>query len=217
MDFSKLLEANTWEILLKGLWVTLEVAVVAIILSFIIGIVLGILRYSKVPVLSQLATFYIEVVRNIPLLVVIFFAFNTLMDKFDSLVMIVIFGMTVFTSALIAEIVRSGLNSVPIGQIEAARAQGMSYTQTLIHIILPQALKRMIPPLVGQFVTLIKDTSLAAAITLPELLHEAKLIYSNPSYVNATIPILLLVALIYFVVNYSLSLLSRQLEKRLAG
>ncbi|MDQ0416080.1 putative glutamine transport system permease protein [Croceifilum oryzae] len=217
MDFSKLLEGNTWGILLKGLWVTLEVAVVAIILSFLIGIVLGILRYSKIPVLSQLATLYIEIVRNIPLLVIIFFAFNTLLDKFDSLVVIVIFGMTVFTSALIAEIVRSGLNSIPIGQIEAARAQGMSYVQTLIHIILPQALKRMIPPLVGQFVTLIKDTSLAAAITLPELLHEAKLIYSNPSYVNATIPILLLVALIYFVVNYSLSLLSRQLEKRLAG
>ncbi|TCP66533.1 amino acid ABC transporter permease [Baia soyae] len=217
MDFSKLLEGNTWGILMKGLWVTLEVAVIAIILSFIIGIVLGILRYSKLPVLSQLATLYIEIVRNIPLLVVIFFAFNTLLDKLDSLVMIVIFGMTVFTSALIAEIVRSGLNSVPIGQIEAARAQGMSYIQTLIHIILPQALKRMIPPLVGQFVTLIKDTSLAAAITLPELLHEAKLIYSNPSYVNATIPILLLVAVIYFVVNYSLSLLSRQLEKKLAG
>ncbi|SFX19239.1 putative glutamine transport system permease protein [Thermoactinomyces sp. DSM 45891] len=217
MDFSKLLEGNTWEILLKGLWVTLEVAVVAIILSFIIGIILGILRYSKLPVLSQLATLYIEIVRNIPLLVIIFFAFNTLLDKFDSLVMIVIFGMTVFTSALIAEIVRSGLNSVPIGQIEAARAQGMSYVQTLIHIILPQALKRMIPPLVGQFVTLIKDTSLAAAITLPELLHEAKLIYSNPSYVNATIPILLAVAVIYFIVNYSLSLLSRRLEKKLAG
>ncbi|SDY15212.1 amino acid ABC transporter permease [Thermoactinomyces sp. DSM 45892] len=217
MDFSKLLEGNTWEILLKGLWVTLEVAVVAIILSFIIGIMLGILRYSKLPVLSQLATLYIEIVRNIPLLVIIFFAFNTLLDKFDSLVMIVIFGMTVFTSALIAEIVRSGLNSVPIGQIEAARAQGMSYVQTLIHIILPQALKRMIPPLVGQFVTLIKDTSLAAAITLPELLHEAKLIYSNPSYVNATIPILLTVAVIYFIVNYSLSLLSRRLENKLAG
>lgn len=215
MDFSKLLEWNTWEILLKGLLVTLEVAVVAIVLSFVFGVLLGILRYSKAPVLSQLATFYIEVVRNIPLLVIIFFAFNVMLDTFESLVVAVIFGMTVFTSALIAEIVRSGLNSVPVGQIEAARAQGMTYIQTLIHIILPQALKRMIPPLVGQFVTLIKDTSLAAAIALPELLHEARIIYS--SYMNATIPILLVVALVYFIVNYSLSLVSRRLENKLAG
>ena len=128
----------------------------------------------------------------------------------------VIISMTIFTSALVAEIVRSGLNSVHPGLIEAARSQAFSYLQTLWYVILPLGLKRTIPPMVSQFVTVIKDTSLAVAISLPEKPTDHAQIIYNKEF-NATIPILLFVALIYFVINYLLSKMSRFLEKRLVG
>ncbi|WP_435873913.1 amino acid ABC transporter permease [Polycladomyces subterraneus] len=217
MDFQHTFAPETLRTLMEGLLVTLEVAASAIVLSFILGIILGILRYTKLPVLSQLAVLYIEVMRNLPLLLIIFFGYFGLRDMGIDLpvTMAAIAGLTVFTSALIAEIVRSGLNSVEKGQIEAARSQGFTYVQTLWYIILPQALKRMIPPLVSQFITLVKDTSLAVVISLEEMMHNAQIVYNK--YVNATIPLLLLVAFIYFTINYSLSRVSRYLEKRLAG
>jgi putative glutamine transport system permease protein len=217
VDLQHTFAPATLRSLMEGLLVTLEVAASAIVLSFVIGIVLGILRYTKLPVLSQLAVLYIEVMRNLPLLLIIFFGYFGLRDMGIDLpvTMAAIAGLTVFTSALIAEIVRSGLNSVERGQIEAARAQGFTYVQTLWYIILPQALKRMIPPLVSQFITLVKDTSLAVVISLQEIMHNAQIVYNK--YVNATIPLLVLVAFIYFTINYSLSRMSRYLEKRLAG
>jgi putative glutamine transport system permease protein len=217
IDFSVLFNAYYLRSLAEGLLVTLEVAAGAIALSFVFGIILGILRYTRWPVVSQLAVLYIETIRNLPLLLVIFFGYFGLREWGVDLpiTLSVIFSMAVFTAALVAEIVRSGLLSVEKGQIEAARSQGFTYLQTLWYIILPQALKRMIPPLVSQFVSLIKDTSLAVAISLPELTHNAQIIYNKN--VNGTVPLLLFVALIYFVINYGLSLVSRRLEKRLAG
>ncbi|WP_419179869.1 amino acid ABC transporter permease [Polycladomyces zharkentensis] len=217
MDLQHTFAPATLRSLMEGLLVTLEVAASAIVLSFVFGIILGILRYTKLPVLSQLAVLYIEVMRNLPLLLIIFFGYFGLRDMGIELpvTMAAITGLTVFTSALIAEIVRSGLNSVEKGQIEAARAQGFTYSQTLWYIILPQGLKRMIPPLVSQFITLVKDTSLAVVISLEEIMHNAQIVYNK--YVNATIPLLILVAFIYFTINYSLSRVSRYLEKRLAG
>jgi putative glutamine transport system permease protein len=216
LDFSAVLQKDNLLFLLDGLLVTLEVALLAIILSFVIGTILGILRYTKLPVLSQLATLYIEVIRNIPFLLVIFFGYFGFKELNIDLPITtsVIVSMTIFTSALIAEIVRSGLNSVDNGQTEAARAQGLSYVQTLWYIIMPQGLKRTIPPMVSQFVSLLKDTSLAVAISLPELTHNAQIIY-NKNF-NATIPILIAVAITYFIVNFTLSLLSRKLEKVLS-
>lgn len=217
MDFSVLTNVDYLLFLSEGLMVTLQVAFFAILFSFIVGIVLGTIRYSKIPVLSHLAVLYIELIRNLPLLLIIFFGYFGLkeLDVDLPITTSVILSMTVFTSALIAEIVRSGLNSVEKGQIEAARSQGFTYTQTLFYIIMPQALKRMIPPLVSQFVALIKDTSLAVAISLPELTHHAQIIYNQN--LNASIPLLMFVALIYFVINYCLSIASRKLEKKLAG
>ncbi len=216
MDFQAVFTKSNLLFLLDGLLVTLEVALVAIILSFVFGTILGILRYSKLPVLSQLAILYIETIRNIPFLLVIFFGYFGLKQLEIDLPITtsVIISMTIFTSSLIAEIVRSGLNSVDQGQTEAARAQGLNYTQTLWHIIMPQGFKRTIPPMVSQFVSLLKDTSLAVAISLPELMHNAQIIY-NKSF-NATIPILLTCAVIYFILNFSLSMVSRKLEKVLS-
>lgn len=216
MDFSFLTRPDIMMSLLDGLLVTLEVAVFAILFSFIFGIILGTLRYTKLPVLSQIATLYIETIRNLPLLLIIFFGYFAFKEWGWELPITtsVIISMTIFTSALVAEIVRSGLNSVDRGQIEAARASGLTYTKTLWYIVLPQALRRMIPPMVSQFVSLLKDTSLAVAISLPELMHNAQIVYSR--YYNMTLPLLIFVSLIYFVINYSLSQASRHLEKKLA-
>jgi aspartate/glutamate/glutamine transport system permease protein len=217
MDFAKAFSPEYLAFLWEGLQVTLQVAVFAIALSFVIGIILGTIRYTRIPVLSHIAVLYIETIRNLPLLLIIFFGYFGLkeMDIDLPITTSVILSMTIFTSALVAEIVRGGLQSIDRGQIEAARSQGFTYVQTLWYIVMPQALKRMIPPIVSQFVSLIKDTSLAVAISLPELTHNAQIIYNKD--VNTTVPILLLVALTYFAINYSLSLFSRKLEKKLAG
>ncbi|PDY48537.1 amino acid ABC transporter permease [Bacillus pseudomycoides] len=214
MDFRGAYTGDHILFLLKGLLVTLEIAVVAILLSFIIGSIVGTLRYAKIPVASQLLAFIVEIIRNLPLLLIIFFTYFALPEAGLKLEITTaaIVALTIFEAAMISEIVRSGLLSIEKGQIEAARASGLSYIQTLWHIILPQALRRMVPPLVSQFISLLKDTSLAVVISLPELMHNAQII--NGQNVNYMIPTLLLVACMYFVVNYSLSLVSRKLESR---
>ncbi|PFR24743.1 glutamine ABC transporter permease [Bacillus cereus] len=214
MDFQGAYTGDHLLFLLKGLLVTLEIAVIAILLSFIIGSVVGTLRYTKIPVVSQLLALIVEIIRNLPLLLIIFFTYFALPEvglKLE-ITTAAIVALTIFEAAMISEIVRSGLLSIEKGQIEAARASGLSYAQTLWYIILPQALRRMVPPLVSQFISLLKDTSLAVVISLPELMHNAQII--NGQNVNYMIPTLLLVACMYFVANYSLSLVSRKLESR---
>jgi putative glutamine transport system permease protein len=200
--------------LLQGLWVTLEVALVSIVLSFIIGTLFGIIRYWKVPVLSQVTGLLVETIRNLPLLLIIFFTYFALpevgikMSKMNAAIV----ALVIFESAMLAEIVRSGLNSIDRGQIEAARSSGLSAVQTMRFIILPQGLRRMVPPIVSQFISLLKDTSLAVVIALPELMNHAQII--NGRNVNYVIPTFIMIALMYFVVNYALSILSRKLENK---
>lgn len=215
MDFIGAYSFGNLGYLFKGFLITLEVAVISILLSFLIGSLLGTLRYAKILVLSKVVAVIVETIRNLPLLLIIFFVYFGLREVGLKLEIIpaAIMALTIFESAMISEIVRSGLNSIEKGQIEAARSSGLTYIQTMWHIILPQALKRMIPPLVSQFISLLKDTSLAVVITLPEMFHNAQGIY-NGNF-NYVIPIFLLIALIYFIVNYSLSLVARALEKRL--
>jgi putative glutamine transport system permease protein len=216
MDFAG---AFTWDnirFLLEGLGVTLKVALIAIVFSFVIGCLLGTVRYTKVPVISQLTVLLVETIRNLPLLLIIFFTFFALPEVGIKLSVqnAAIAALIIFESAMIAEIVRSGLNSIDKGQIEAARASGLTYMQTLWYIVLPQALRRMVPPMVSQFISLLKDTSLAVIISLGDLMHNAQIIHGQN--VNFVIPILLLTAFIYFIVNYTLSLLARRLEARQA-
>ncbi|WP_339170142.1 amino acid ABC transporter permease [Anoxybacillus sp. FSL W8-1294] len=214
MDFVGAYSPAHLKFLLEGFVVTLEVAFLSIFFSFLIGIVIGVLRYSRIPFISPLLAVGVETIRNLPLLLIIFFTYFALpevgfkLDKFYAAIL----ALVIFESAMLSEIVRSGLNSIEKGQIEAARSSGLTYTQTLWHIILPQALRRMVPPIVGQFISLLKDTSLAVVIALPELMNHAQII--NGQNVNYVIPIFLLVAVMYFVINYSLSLVSRRLEHK---
>ncbi|MEH7455792.1 glutamine ABC transporter permease [Bacillus pseudomycoides] len=214
MDFRGAYTGDHFLFLLKGLFVTLEIAVIAILLSFIIGSIVGTLRYTKIPVVSQLLAVIVEIIRNLPLLLIIFFTYFALPEAGLKLEIktAAIVALTIFEAAMISEIVRSGLLSIEKGQIEAGRASGLSYVQTLWHIILPQALRRMVPPLVSQFISLLKDTSLAVVISLPELMHNAQII--NGQNVNYMIPTFMLAACMYFIVNYGLSLVSRRLEIR---
>lgn len=212
MDFIGAYSPDHIMFLLKGFWVTMKIAGISIVLSFLLGSILGIIRYAKIPVLAQISAFFVEIIRNLPLLLIVFFVYFALPEIGIKLGITwsAIIALTIFESAMLAEIIRSGLNSVHKGQMEAGRSSGLSYVQTLWHIILPQGLRSMVPPIVSQFISLLKDTSLAVVITLPDLMHNAQVI--NAQSINFIIPIFILTALIYFVVNYALSLVARRLE-----
>ena len=123
-----------------------------------------------------------------------------------------IIALVVFEGAMLAEIVRSGIAAVDPGQMEGARSNGMTYMQAMYHVIIPQALNKMIPSLLSQFVSLVKDTSLATIIVLPELLFHAQIIYSqNTTYL---IPMYVIIAVMYFIVCFSLSMVAKHLQSK---
>ena len=156
MDFIGAYQPDHLAFLLEGFAVTLKVAFISIILSFIIGLVVGTLRFAQIPVLSKVLAVVVETIRNLPLLLIIFFTYFALPEigiKL-SITASAIAALTVFESAMLSEIIRSGLKSIDKGQIEAARSSGLTYIQTLKMIIMPQALRRMVPPIVSQFISL---------------------------------------------------------------
>lgn len=214
MDFGQAYSPDNLRFLMEGLGMTLRLALVAIILSFIIGCVLGVIRYARVPILSKLVGLLVEIIRNLPLLLLIFFARFGLPELGIKLspFWAAIVALSIFEAAMISEIVRSGLKSVEKGTIEAARASGLTYMQTLRHIVLPIGLRRMVPPIVSQFISLLKDTSLAVIISLAELTHNANIVMGQD--ISIVLPTLLLVAALYFAVNYALSIIARRLESK---
>lgn len=201
--------------LLMGLWVTIYISVISVILSFIIGSILGIIRYSKIKYLSKFVGFVIDIIRNVPLLLIIFFTYFGLPNfgLRPETIPAAIIAMTVFESSMIAEIVRSGIQSVSIGQMEGARSTGMSFVQALWHIVLPQAYKNMIPTIISQFVSLIKDTSLATIIVVPEMMQHAQVIYGQNA--NYILPMFAALAVLYFIVCFTLSIIGNVIGKRL--
>ncbi len=216
MDFAGAFSAANLGFLMDGFYLTLIVAFVSIILSFVIGVIVGVIRYAEVPVLSPVMFFLVELIRNLPLLLIIFFVRFALPEVGIKmgLTTAAIAALTIFEAAMIAEIVRGGLTAIDKGQIEAARSSGLSSFQTLWHIVLPQGLRHMVPPLVSQFISLLKDTSLATIVALPELMHNAKIVMGQKE--SFTIPVLLLIAVLYFAVNYLLSVVSRRFEHKTA-
>ncbi|MBH5318334.1 amino acid ABC transporter permease [Paenibacillus sp. GSMTC-2017] len=216
MDFIGAYSSNNLLYLLKGFLVTIEVSALSILFAFLIGTVMGVTRYAKVPVLDKIFALYVGLIRNIPLLLVFFFIFFALPEVGIKLSIFAssVAGLTIYASAMLCEIVRSGLISINKGQIEAARASGLNYVQTLWHIVLPQGLKRMIPAIMSEFTSIMKGSSLAIVIMLPEMMRAAQVIYNND--VKFVVPMLLLVTFLYFIVNFTLSLFARRLERRLA-
>src|SRR5699024_5063366 len=211
------IHAYSWvdiRFLLQGLWVTIYVSLISIALSFVVGLILGLVRYMKIKYVSAIVGFIIDIIRNLPLLLIIFFTYFALpktglrMSPLSASIA----ALVVFESAMLAEIVRSGIIAVDPGQMEGARANGMTYWQAMWYIILPQALLKMIPPLVSQFISLIKDTSLATIIVLPELLYRAQIIYGQDT--RYMLPMYFMIAVMYFIVCFALSLVAKRMEKK---
>lgn len=198
--------------LLQGFALTLYIAFISIILSTFFGTILGVIKSLSNGILGKLVGIYIEVVRNTPLLLwILVTRFVVQMKAVNAGIL----AFTIFTTAIIGEIVRGGLNSINKGQWEAALSQGFNTFQTLKYIIFPQAFKNMIPALLSQFITVIKDTSFLWAVGIEEVTGKSMILmgyYSKPMQVFT---IYIIVALIYFVVNYLLSLVFRAKHEKL--
>ncbi len=205
--------------LLGGLGLTLAISVVTVGLSVVLGTILGLLRSYDRFILGKLAAVYIEVFRNTPLLLWIFVCF--VMVPVGTFIVRGTLGIFLFTSAVMAEIIRGGLNSISRGQFEAAASQGFSFPQALALIILPQTFRRIVPSLMSQIVTTIKDTSFLYQVAIAEFFYCAKnLISSLSKSVNVTtahvFTIYFMVAAVYFLINFSLSCLVRRMQRRTA-
>jgi general L-amino acid transport system permease protein len=210
---------NRW----GGFLLTVFLAVAAILLSFPLGVLLALGRRSSLPAVRAVCVAYIELFRGVPLITILFMAF--FMIGFflpegvgaPSLVTRAIIGFVLFTAAYVAEIVRGGLQSVPTGQIEAAQALGLSPFRITMRIVLPQALRAVIPGLVGQFISLYKDTSLVFILGLTELLAVAQNITKQPDFLaqGLFVETLVFVSLIYWTGSYWMSRESQRLERRL--
>jgi His/Glu/Gln/Arg/opine family amino acid ABC transporter permease subunit len=201
----------TWRFLGRGLLLTLQVTVIAATASLAIGTLLALLRLTRTPVIHYPALVLIEGVRALPVLFIIFFTWAALISFRDLALWVpATVGLTVYTSAVTAEIIRAGISSIELGQLEASRALGLSYPTAMRHVILPQALRRMVPPLISQLITLLKDTSLASIIGLAEFFQQGRTLYNfwgNP------LQTLLTVALVYMLINTALSRVSGRLEE----
>ncbi len=211
-------------LLLQGLWITLKISVLATLLGLVIGLFAGLARISSNPALKWFAITYIEIIRGSPLLVQIFIWYFVLATLFNTLlarhglpeISALWYGtasLACFAGAYVAEIVRAGIQSIHRGQTEAARSLGMTYVQCMVHVILPQALRRIIPPLAGQFISLIKDSSLLGIIAIRELTKATR------EVVTASLQpfeIWFLCALLYLILTFSLSMLLQYVERRMA-
>ena len=204
---------TTWRALGNGLLVTLQIGLVALVLSLALGIPLGMARAGITGPARWLVSAWIEAVRATPVLAILFIAYLGVsrlgldLSTFQAAVV----GLTVYNSAILAEIVRAGIASIARGEVDAARSLGMSYAQTMRHVVLPQALSRMTPAIVSQLITLVKDTSLAFILGGQELVGFGRsffTFYGNP------LETYIVIALLFFAVNYPLSRFARRLEQK---
>ncbi len=214
-----------------GFHLNILLAVVGIVASFPLGVVLALGRTSSYPVFRVASTVYIELIRGVPLITILLMAWLVLPDFLPSfevpvlapagldrmeLVYRVMVAFTLFSAAYVAEAVRGGLQAVPRGQIEAANALGLGTFSILGFIVLPQALRAVIPALVGQFISLFKDTSLVFIVWLTELLRAGRAVAEGQiEFSGREKEVLLFVALVFWIVAFSMSRLSQRLERTL--
>jgi len=202
--------------LLSGLGVTIEIAVISLILAVILGIILGIFSISTSKILKTISTVYIYIVRGTPLMIQALFLFfgvgQALNIRFDPMAAAII-TLTVNASAYMAEIFRGGIQAVDNGQMEAARSLGLGYYKSMRKVILPQAIKIMIPSILNQFIVTLKDTSILSVISIRELTLSGQIIIARnfqPMNMYA------IVAAMYLIIITLLTLVSRYIERRLS-
>ena len=188
-DWAIITSGQYFEWIVSGVKVTLQLSVVSIALSFILGLLIAVMRMSQIKPILWFSHAYLEFFRNTPLLVQIFFwyfgsykilpqAVNDWMNTMNFEFAAAVIALTIYTSAFIAEDIRSGVRSIPKEQMEAARSSGFSYLGSMYHIILPQAVRLTIPPLINQFLNLTKNSSLAMTIGVAELTYQARQVES---------------------------------------
>jgi putative glutamine transport system permease protein len=208
--------ADNTKFLFAGFAVTIIVSVVTVLASVLFGTLLALLRSYEKYILGKLASVYIEIFRSTPLLLwilvcVFMLPLGTALGRGT-------LALTLYTSSVIAEIVRGGLNSIDKGQFEAARSQGFNFTQTLWYVVLPQCFKRIVPSLMSQIITTVKDTSFFAQFGIAEFFFNAKTLMGilPQKTIITTAHIFVIfsfIALVYFIANFALSLIVRKCSK----
>jgi len=215
IGFRAILSGDYPALLWAGLQLTLGVSVSALLVSVLLGTLLGVVRTFRVPLLCTLGNAYVEVVRGVPLIVllsVVYYglpALGVTLQGFPAAVL----ALGLYSAAYTSEIVRGGLRSVPDGQLEAARSLGLSRVQSLRFVVLPQAWRVALPALGNEFVSLILGSSLASAVTLQELFAQGKYI-TNATYRQFEVYAVL--AVVYFLLTFTLTRLVRLMERRLS-
>ena len=214
------LTAEVWQqYLIPGILGTLKAAAISMVLASIFGLVFGIGRLSQVSAIRWVSSVVVEFFRSVPVLIMMIFFFglyaqNNVFDSELNPLAAVVTGLTLYNGSVVAELVRSGVYSLPRGQSEAGLSIGLSPGQTLRSIQLPQALTAMLPALIGQMVVVLKDSALGYAITYLELLNWSKTLGS--AYAN-TVPAYIVAALLFIVMNYLLTVAARLVERRLSS
>ncbi|WHZ58225.1 amino acid ABC transporter permease [Metabacillus hrfriensis] len=201
-------------ILLKGLQVTLYVFIIAILLGFLIGLVVALMRLAPVKILTWIAKVYIDAIRGTPFIVQLFFIYfgiNSLNLISLNSTTAGIITVAINAGAYFAEIIRAGIQSIDKGQTEAARSIGFTGGQTMRYVVLPQAFRRMLPTITNQSIISLKDTSLLSVIGIADLTQQGQI---QASATFEAFKIWLVVGIIYFIVIYLLSLIANFVEKR---
>ena len=206
-----------WPIFLKGLWGTLKYAFIAVTLGSILGALVAIVHLSKNKAVSSLASVYVNVLRGTPLLVQMYISYYFIPMAIPALnsidkIYYVMLALTLNSSAYVAEIIRSGIGSVDKGQAEAARSLGLTGGQTMTRIILPQAVKNILPALGNEYIAMIKETSLAGTFMLYELMYTRTILANKYLVWQPQI----IIACIYLAVTLLLSFGVKKMEKRLS-
>ena len=206
--------AQSMPLLLAGAGITIEISALSVGLGLLIGIVVGVCRVCNNKPLRYFSAFYVEIIRGTPLLVQIFVVYFALPMVTGSRVdpfVAAIAACSINSGAYVAEIFRGGIQSIDVGQMEAGRSLGLTWSQTMHFIILPQAFKRIIPPLGNEFIAMLKDSSLVSVIGFEELTRRGQLIIART---YASLEIWMAVAFIYLVMTFTISCFVAYLERR---
>ncbi|KYC69717.1 amino acid ABC transporter permease [Heyndrickxia coagulans] len=213
LDFSIL--TDNIDLYMKGFVNTIKISIIGLAASFILGNIIAVFRLAPVKLLNFIGAVYVEVVRNIPLILIGFFFYNGLSYFHINLSGFIAgtIALSIYTAAFIAEAVRAGIQSVDKGQLEAARSTGLTYTQAMRYVVLPQAIKIVIPPIGNQFLNLVKNSSILGVFAGLDLMYYADLIHEKTW---VTFDTYIFVGMFYLILTIPLSLLVNYLERRLA-
>ena len=208
--------AQTYPRLLQGLWMTIELTLVSLLIAAVLGLLFGLLSVSRTTFLRGISRVYIDIIRGTPLIVQVFFIYfgipSALNMRLDAFIAGVI-ALSLNAGAYTAEIVRGGIQSIDKGQMEAARSLGLPYTMAMRRVVLPQAIKTMIPAIVNQCIITLKDSSLVSVIGLAELTQTGRLIIANNF---ESLKMWIIIGVMYFIPIMILSKVSSHIERKMS-